>query len=127
MLGRLALGKGTLYAALGAAALIGVLVGVIAIQNARLSLAELERDTAQQMYERSTTQLQEARDQLSRTETALHQRHEKLQASMRQTQQLRNRLQQLSREIDNEKWQACRTVRTPDALLYGVRAPGDEN
>ena len=121
MIRRLALSKGKIYSALAVLAVVAALLAALGIQDARLSFAQLERDTARELHDRAAAQLQAAGEHRRRTEAALTARQEALQASIRQSQTLRGQLQQLSQRIDDENWQACRNVRTPDALLYGVR------
>lgn len=115
------LSKAKIYGAIGSVVVFGALVAALTIQQSRLSFAQLERDTATQMYERSTAQLQAANAHRERTEAALADRQRRLNEAQRQAQALRSEMQRLSSEVADEQWQACRSVRIPDALIERLR------
>ena len=109
--------KAKLWAGIGGVVVVGALFAALTIQNARLSFAQLERDTAIEMHDRATAELQAAQAHRERTEKALAVRQAELARSQRVEQTLRAQLRGISAEVSDEKWKACRDARTPDALI----------
>lgn len=110
----------------GAGALVLVLSGLVWAQQQRLSLAKLERDAAVSMYERTSEQYQQQREAAKRLEVSLNLRTIELERAARERRKLQSDLAQLSQEAQDENWQACRNVRTPDTLVERLLSSGGD-
>lgn len=106
----------------GAALLtVFALLAVVGVQAARIDTVRAERNVAVQMYEDTTAQLQAAMAYRQRLAEAVTQRERELKTARAQLARVQGELRTLSAGVDDEKWQECRTVVVPDALIDKLR------
>ena len=118
--------KGKLIAGGVAGLVMLIMFGAFKVQAARLETARLERDVAQEAVMKVNAAMRGMIEQRALLTTALDLRERELRRSRAETAALKGELRTISSEVPDEKWQDCRAVVVPAALIERLFLPAPD-